>query len=252
MKNKKYILQHILQKIVQYLYTIYTKCSNIIFPIECISCQKPDTLICYDCLSNIHTRFNNSKLESGLEVYAAYGFSIPIVRKLITRAKYYHSPIIFEELTLHAIPTLSPIFLIQKTKKIILIPVPLHFIRFQKRGFNQSNIIAQTLADTFQNTEVIPLIKRIKHTPQQAKLNKINRIKNIKNSFCLDTQFAEPFISQISKHSKTSQSHIQEYTFMIIDDVISTGSTVVEITTVLKKELNIPQKNIIAVSLCRG
>ena len=232
-------MKNIIQKILQYLYKIYIKCTNIIFPIECISCQKPDTLICYTCLSHIHTRFNNSKLPSGLEIYAAYGFSIPIVRKLITRAKYYHSPIIFEELTLHAIPTLSPIFLIQKTKKSILIPVPLHFIRFQKRGFNQSNIIAQTLADTFQNTEVVPLIKRIKHTPQQAKLNKINRIKNIKNSFSIDSRYAKQFIQK-------------NYTFMIIDDVISTGSTVLEIEKLLQEELNIPKKNIIAVSLCRG
>ncbi len=237
-------MKNTIQNIFKKLYTII---KNIIFPIECISCQKSDTLICYTCLSNIHTRLNNSKLNSGLEVYSAYGFSIPLIRKLITRAKYYHSPIIFEDLTLHAIATLAPIFTLHRTKKIILIPVPLHFMRLQKRGFNQSNIIAQTLSDTFENTEVIQLAKRIKNTSQQAKLNKINRIKNIKNSFSINPEYSSSFNLKI-----LHRAHTSEYKFMIIDDVISTGSTVLEIEKLLQEELSIPKKNIIALSLCRG
>ena len=221
---------------------IWKTIQNIIFPIECISCKKADTLICYHCLSTVHTRFNNSKLESGLEVYAAYGFAIPLIRKLITRAKYYCTPIIFEELTLHAISTLAPIFSLHKKQNIILIPVPLHFMRLQKRGFNQSQIIAETLSNTFLNTEVLQLVKRIKNTPQQAKLNKANRIKNIEKSFQIETKlFTETLLQNLS-----------EYKFMIVDDVISTGSTVLEVEKLLIKEFKIPKKNIMAISLCRG
>jgi len=221
---------------------ILKKIQNIIFPIECISCKKADTLICHNCLSNIHTRFNNSKLPSGLEVYAAYGFAIPLIKQLLTRAKYYCTPVIFEELTLHAISTLAPLFLLHKKQKIILIPVPLHFMRLQKRGFNQSQIIAETLLNTFLNTEVLQLVKRVKNTPQQAKLNKVNRMKNIENSFNIEEKLLTSILL----------NNLSKYKFMIVDDVISTGSTVLEIEKLLIKELKIPKKNIMAISLCRS
>ncbi|HIQ57455.1 TPA: ComF family protein [Candidatus Gracilibacteria bacterium] len=240
MRNYKKLFY--LNKIIKNIKNIFL---NIFFPIECISCQKPDRLICYNCLAKVHTRLNNSKLFSGLEMYAAYGFSIPIVRKLITRAKYYHSPILFEELTLHAITTLAPIFLLHKQKKIILIPVPLHFIRMQKRGFNQSEIIANILADTFENTQVLNLVLRIKNTSQQAKLNKEERIKNIQNSFEMNKNIRNNTI-------KTISDNINNYKFMIIDDVISTGSTVMEIEKLLITTLSVNKKDIMAVSLCRG
>ncbi len=228
LRNNVYnVMQNIIQKII-----------NIIFPIHCISCNKEDTLLCYKCLKKIHTRLNNSQLSSKLEAYSAYGYKIPLIKKLIIRAKYNNTPKIFESLTLHAIPTLSPIFSLYKNKKIILIPVPLHIIRKQKRGFNQSKIIANTLADTFENTEVIDLVLRTKNTPQQAKLNKAKRIKNTKNSFEIN---------------KTHLNHpLNIYKYIIIDDVISTGSTILEIEKLLIQKLNISKKDILAVSLCRG
>ncbi len=235
-------IQKIRRKIFNFVHSFITISKNILFPIECISCQKPDTLLCYTCLSTLHTRLNNTKLASHLEIYAAYGFSIPLIKKLITRGKYYHTPSLFEDLTLHAIPTLSPLLQLHKNKEIILIPVPLHYIRQQHRGFNQSMIIANTLSDSFENTSVIPLVERIKNTPQQAKRNKKERIKNIQNSFRITKKYQDILPTQNNSNTL----------FIIIDDVISTGSTVVEIQKLLLEKSTISIKNILAISLCRG
>ena len=55
--------------------------------------------------------------------------------------------------------------------------VPLHLLRYMKRGFNQSYLIAQSIKTPQR------LLRRVKNTPQQVKLSKIYRVKNMKNAF---------------------------------------------------------------------
>lgn len=98
-----------------------------------------------------------------------------------------------------------------------LVPVPLHHKRWVKRGFNQ----AQELALVAHKTLKIPLLDkmciRVKDTPAQSSLDKAHRKVNLRKAFRI--QALEPLAFE----------HVA-----IIDDVVTTGSTVDALAAVLK------------------
>jgi ComF family protein len=221
-------IQNLWYKLKKYL----NKILNIFFPVYCIGCNKHNTVLCENCLYQIPLRLNTRILNSGLKIYLTSGYSIPMLKKSIIKAKYYYNPELFVRLTNYALKILKNLFL---DKKAFLLPVPLHYLRKQKRGFNQSAIIAETLSDNFLNLEVLYLVKRIKNTNQQAKKNKNQRINNIKDAFQID----KSYLDKIDKNI---------YIF-IVDDVISTGLTVMEVEKILRDN---GFKNIFAFALCNG
>ena len=98
----------------------------------------------------------------------------------------------------------------------LLLPVPLHSTRMRMRGFNQALELAKPLAATFK----IPLHRTLlykKHASvAQSLLDFKTRKKNIKKLFGLK-------YSVLGKHVG------------IVDDVVTTGSTVNEIAKLLKQ-----------------
>ena len=100
----------------------------------------------------------------------------------------------------------------------IIIPVPLHITRLRERGFNQAMLIAKHLAGRL-SLQVDPFIlERVRPTPPQASMKRKERIKSIRGAFAL------------KKGNK-----IKEKNILLIDDVYTTGATVMECSRVLKK-----------------
>ena len=99
-----------------------------------------------------------------------------------------------------------------------LIPVPLHLNRLSKRGFNQSLELAKCLGGKYQ-LPVIEAVSRIVDTPQQVNLSKKQRKQNIKNAFKVEA-------SGLNGLKKIA----------IVDDVITSGSTINEIARILHKQ----------------
>ncbi|MCL7420572.1 MAG: ComF family protein [Methylobacter sp.] len=97
-----------------------------------------------------------------------------------------------------------------------IMPVPLHKARYRQRGFNQSLEIARTVARELQLPLDLESCRRHRNTPHQTDLPAKQRRKNLKNAFSL----VKP---------------IQAGHIAIIDDVMTTGSTVNELATLLKK-----------------
>jgi len=98
----------------------------------------------------------------------------------------------------------------------IIIPVPLHRLRYQQRGFNQSIEISKTLSKQLNIPMDTNCCVRHRNTPHQIDLPAKQRHKNIKNAFKINTSI--------------SASHVA-----IFDDVMTTGSTVNELAKLLKK-----------------
>jgi ComF family protein len=114
----------------------------------------------------------------------------------------------------------------------ILIPVPLHTRRLNWRGFNQSELLAQKLGDTFQlNTRTDVLIRKKEITPQ-AEVEIRQRVQNVKNIFSCKNK------------RDISGKHI-----MLIDDICTTGSTLNECAKALKKA---GVKNVSAIVVAKG
>lgn len=97
-----------------------------------------------------------------------------------------------------------------------LLPVPLHNTRIKDRGFNQALEIAKPIAKKLQIPLITKSLIRTRHTQAQTELSSKNRRKNIKNSF-------------------QRQPNLHYKTIAIIDDVITTGTTMNEIAKILKQ-----------------
>lgn len=94
--------------------------------------------------------------------------------------------------------------------------VPLHQLRSAERGFNQSNYIAKGIGKTLNIPVKNNFLKRSRYTETQTNLNLKERELNISNAF-------------IVKQKKK----IKSKTFLLVDDVITTGATIRECGKVL-------------------
>ena len=97
-----------------------------------------------------------------------------------------------------------------------LLPVPLHRSRLRQRGFNQSMEISRIIAKKLEIPIDYDAVVRQRITVSQTGLNAQQRRKNIKDAFCV-------VVDNNYKH------------VLIIDDVVTTGSTVNELARILKK-----------------
>jgi ComF family protein len=101
-------------------------------------------------------------------------------------------------------------------KPDLIVPVPLHKSRYRQRGFNQALEIARTVSKDMQVPLDVYSCQRQHNTPQQSQLPAKQRRKNLKNAFAV----VRPL----------NAAHVA-----ILDDVMTTGSTVHELAKVLKK-----------------
>ena len=101
----------------------------------------------------------------------------------------------------------------------IITPITLFKTKFRERGYNQSEYLARGI-NTVLNLNYYPdLLIRIKNTRTQTQLNLEERKENLKNAFILNEKF---------KHALINKNII------IIDDVVTSGSTLNEAIKVLK------------------
>ncbi|HQY22412.1 MAG TPA: hypothetical protein PK389_01455 [Gammaproteobacteria bacterium] len=97
-----------------------------------------------------------------------------------------------------------------------IIPVPLHIDRLRKRGFNQALELLWPIHKKTKIPVVFDACVRIRKTTAQAQLDKTRRKRNLKSAF----QIVKPIPFE----------HVA-----IMDDVVTTGSTVNALTQVLKE-----------------
>lgn len=89
-----------------------------------------------------------------------------------------------------------------------VVPVPLHKKKLRKRGYNQSEIIAAGICKTFNKDLSTDNLFRKTHSSTQTRKSRFQRWENVKDIFSL------------KKPAQFRGKHI-----LIIDDVITTGST---------------------------
>ena len=96
-----------------------------------------------------------------------------------------------------------------------IIPVPLHPSRLKERGFNQAVELARPLGKRLKIPVRLDVCERVRATEVQSKLDAAERKKNPKAAFAV-------MKSVDSKH------------VTILDDVVTTGTTVGVLTTTPK------------------
>lgn len=101
-----------------------------------------------------------------------------------------------------------------------IIPVALHKTKFRERGYNQTEMICRGINGVLKLKSETEIIIRKRNTLTQTKLNKKQRMENIKDAFHILPE---------------QKSNIAGKNIILIDDVITTGSTMNEIIRVLRE-----------------
>lgn len=115
----------------------------------------------------------------------------------------------------------------------ILVPIPLSRSKLRKRGYNQSEILAKNLGKRF-GLSVENLLIRTKETKPQYGLKREERIENMKGAFSVRKTQMELRSPENQKNQKTRKSEYLRLA-LLVDDVVTTGSTFREAANVLKR-----------------
>jgi ComF family protein len=223
---------------------------NILFPASCPSCSKKaedhaTAPICSECWSTIEpyagpmcqrcgrplvsdsATFCGECLtsEPAFEYARSFGLYDGVLRKAINHLKYYGMRRL-------AGPLAEMMTGMQLPQADAVIPVPLHKSRHRHREFNQSALVARQLAGNLKADFIINCLTKISDTAPQVGLRYRERIKNVRNAF------------RVEDEAKLSGNKI-----ILVDDVVTTGSTIRECAKVLKKA---GASHVYAVSLAHG
>ena len=108
------------------------------------------------------------------------------------------------------------------SSQLFFIPIPLSSARFKKRGYNQAEILAKSLGKKF-GFPVYNCLTRVKETRSQVGLSKKERKENVKGAFDINSKF------------KNQKSKFVNRNILLVDDVLTTGSTFSEAGLLLKR-----------------
>jgi len=207
--------QDIVWKILNYIYPpLCIGCGHVGFEI-CPECsQKIDIIgfreICFYCGAFTENCNKNhvcrNKREFVLSEIKTFGYYTGLMRKIVRYFKFNRRVALIRDL----VPQLVTYFSLWNPKLDLIVPVPLTNRRESQRGYNQSAILAKTIATFLKKEYSDKSIRRIRETRTQVGLNYTQRQENVRDAFEADGNI------------------IREKSILLIDDITTTGSTLNE------------------------
>ena len=184
---------------------------DLLLPPACAGCGAAGSLVCGACLrrfrppSRPEDRF--AAPDAGVVVgdalllaVAAFAYEGQI-RRSLAALTYTGAARVAQPLADAAKPALERLLAV--TGPATLVPVPVHVERLRSRGYNQAELIARRLAGP--DLPVRPLLRRVRPTTKQHRLDRTSRLRNMRGSF-------EPMGRVPS-------------TVVLVDDIITTTAT---------------------------
>ena len=214
---------------------------NLVFPPKCIFCNKimdskDDLQICGECYKKI--AFSGENLQRAAGLHAANGCDAAvsvcrytgIVKHSLVKYKFYNKPGYYRTFA-----NLLSKCIFQVTNRVkfdMIISVPLHKNREINRGYNQALLISKALGRLTGISDCSRLLVRTRNTGAQSLFDRKSRLVNVKDAFCV-----------------TNAELIKGKNILLIDDILTTGTTVNECGRILK---DAGAKTVIAAVIATG
>lgn len=209
---------------------------NIFIPNRCLHCKTiintQCLFLCTSCSLELnHTGFinyNNNPIEKlfwgRIDIYQAasiysYTKETPI-QTLLKRLKYNGLQQFGTEaarVAIHELETTSRFSNID-----IVIPVPLHWKKREKRGYNQMKTFSKTIAKHLNAVYLHDALIKTKQTKSQTTQTKEDRYHSIKNVFNVNLKY-----------------DLNNKNVLIVDDILTTGATLYACINTLKNKYDI-------------
>lgn len=215
--------------------------ASLLYPKKCVKCRKGGAYICDNCFSEI--KFLDFQICAVCQKGSIDGLTHPkcrskfgidgiissiaykgIVKKLLYQFKYppYLSDLktILGKVMYEGLIQQEAFSSFVASKNVYIISVPLHNRRLKTRGYNQAELLAKELSEKLKLKFVSDVLKRQENTKPQFKLKKEERRKNIIGAFSVNPKF---------------KNKIKGKSFLLVDDIATSGSTLRECAKILKK-----------------
>lgn len=196
---------------------------DLFFPVECLACSKEGDWLCTHCLNELNNSFkvNSFKLQSSdylKQVIAVTDYKNKLVADILHQFKYNNIAELGVKISKSAAVLLAPEIRKKSLDFDLVTAVPLSKKRLLWRGFNQSEIIAENIAQKFSWPCDFNLIFRKYNNIPQVGLKGAQRKVNVKDIF------------KIKNNTLLTNKKV-----LLVDDVITTGATMQECAKILKE-----------------
>ncbi len=198
--------------------------SHLLFPERCSACRTPGAALCAVCISRIKPSAPLSPHQ-----HAIFSYSDRLVQRAIWELKYYRHSELARSLASAALPYIANV--LAPYSSVLLIPIPGSKRRARERGYNQAHLLASWWVSKLPGASIAPILQKTRFTLPQARCDKHTRHTNVVDSMST-TKVLDP-----------------SRTYVIIDDVITTGATIAEATRALRASGAL---HIIAIALAHG
>jgi len=192
---------------------------DLIYRKKCYFCgnSKHTLKMCPDCYEKLEfSDFKVNRIVNGVNIYCA-GVYTTELQKLIRGLKYHKQKDLAYYLAKFAYDYFCNLDEL-KGREFELVPVPLHKNRIKKRKYNHMELVCREFSKISGFPCNFDLIKRIKDTKSQYKLNRKQRLENLANAF------------------EINKEHLPQKPILIMDDICTTGSTFEEMVKTLQNE----------------
>jgi ComF family protein len=182
-----------------------------ITPPFCAKCSEPFSGAITQTFNCANCEHRTLHFDAAVAAYRSRG----LVRKLVHEFKYGHQRHLRHPLAAWLGATMSDARLHGRRFDLI-VPVPLHPARERERGFNQAALLAELLGNRIA-VPLRPVLERIRYTTTQTAHDRAERMENLHDAFRL-----------------RKKMDVRELRVLLIDDVLTTGSTLSECARILK------------------
>lgn len=188
---------------------------DLIFPPACGNCGRVDYGFCAPCWRQLErlpvTAY--SITVNALDDLFATGAHRHVLRNAVQAFKYDGARELAAALAARLVAALRDL----DWRIDAIAPVPLFADREAERGYNQAALLAQQVADAMGILYWADSLMRIRETSQQALLSQAERKQNVRGAF-------------------VARADAKGLSVLLIDDVVTTGSTLGECAIALKEQ----------------